>query len=117
MDEATEHKVRDLKLKILKTEKELAATQHTMNLGAWLHAGHAGQMHRSAEKDRVRLEAKLEELKGKLEELAPGSTSPAKEADGAAKPTAAEKAPVKATKKAAAVKTATGKSTRKSAGK
>ncbi len=117
MDEATEHKVRDLKLKILKAEKELAATQHTMNLGAWLHAGHAGQMHRSAEKDRARLEAKLEELRTKLEEVAPGSTAPAEKPQEDGKPAAAAKAPAKATKKAAATKATAKKSTRKSAGK
>ncbi len=111
MDEATEHKVRDLKLQILKAEKELAATQHTMNLGAWLGAGRAGQMHRSAEKDRARLEAKLAELKAKLEEVAPGST--------AAAPSAAPEPPASppTERKAAAKKTAAPKPARKSSRK
>ena len=117
MDEATERKVRDLKLKILKTEKELAATQHTMNLGAWLGAGHAGQMHRTAEKDRQRLEAKLAELKAKLEELAPGSTAPAAKPKAAAVTGETAREPARPTKKATAKKTATSKTVRKSAGK
>jgi hypothetical protein len=117
MDEAAERKIRDLKLKILKAEKELAATQHTMNLGAWLKAGHAGQIHRTAEKDRLRLEAKLVELKAKLEEVAPESTAPAEKPKRAAKPATPEEKPAKTTKKTAAKKTAAKKPVRKSARK
>jgi hypothetical protein len=117
MDEATERKVRDLKLKILKTEKELAATQHTMNLGAWLKAGHAGQIHRTAEKDRLRLEAKLAELKAKLEVVAPGSSAPKEKPKRAAKQTTPEEKPAPATKRAAAKKTAAKKPARKPARK
>ena len=113
MDEATERKVRDLKLRILKTEKELAATQHTMHLGAWLGAGHAGQIHRTAEKDRLRLEAKLEELKAKLEEVAPGSSAPTEKPKRTATQTITEVKPAKAPKKAAAKKTAAQKPARK----
>lgn len=69
MDDQTEKKIRDLKLRILKTEKELQSSQHNMKLGAWLRAGHAGQINRNAEKDRLRLEDKLKELKAMLESL------------------------------------------------
>ena len=115
MDEVTERKVRDLKLKILKVEKELAASQHTANLGAWLRAGNANQIHKSAERDRQRLETKLEELKGKLEEIAPGAASaPEKPKRAAAKKEAVVKTPpAAATKKAAAKKTAAKKPVRK----
>lgn len=73
MDENLEHKIRDLKLKILRVEKELAKTLHNANLGAWLHAGHPSQMAKAGERERKRLETKLTELREKLEELAPGS--------------------------------------------
>jgi hypothetical protein len=99
MDEATERKIRDLKLKILKVEKELAATQHSANLGSWLHAGHAGQIQKTAERDRKRLEAKLEELRAQLEQAAPGSIATTRAAEKSAK---VEPAP--AEKKKAAVK-------------
>ncbi len=110
MDEATERKVRDLKLRILKVEKELAASQHSANLGAWLHAGHAGQIQRTAERDRERLQAKLEELKKQLDELAPGSTAAA-----TVKPkrTTAKESTSKETKKAAAKQPAAKAKTRK----
>lgn len=112
MDEATERKIRDLRLKILKVEKELAARQHSANLGTWLHAGHAGQIQRTAERDRQRLETKLEALKTKLEEVAPGSTKPAAtpKHTAAAKKPAVEPAPT-AKKKAAAKKPAAKKET------
>lgn len=102
MDDAAERKVRDLKLRILKVERELAKTQSSANLGAWLHAGHAGQIQRTAERDRQRLAAKLEELKAKLEELAPGYAAPPEEP----KPKAAKKA----ASPAPAAKTSTRKS-------
>jgi hypothetical protein len=75
MDENLEHKIRNLKLKVLRVEKELARTQHNVNLGAWLRAGHPGQLAKAGERDRVRLETKLFELRAELEKLAPGSTS------------------------------------------
>jgi hypothetical protein len=105
MDETIERKVRDLKLQILKAEKELAKTQSSANLGAWLHAGRANQIQKNAERDRQRLEAKLTELKAKLEETAPGSTTPP------------EKPKVAATKKTADKKPAAKTTTRKSARK
>ena len=117
MDETTERKVRDLKLKILKVEKELAASLHSANLGAWLHAGHAGQIQKTAERDRERLQNKLEDLKHQLEQLAPGSgaAAAAKPARMAAKekPVAASAA-TKPTKKAAAKKPTAKTKTRKS---
>jgi len=83
MGETTEHKIRDLRLRILKVEKEIAATKHNVNLGAWLRAGHASQMAKQGERDRERLEAKLEELKAKLAALLPAGeatlASPTKE--------------------------------------
>lgn len=111
MDEATERKIRDLRLKILKVEKELAARQHSANLGTWLHAGHAGQIQRTAERDRQRLETKLKELKTKLEAVIPGSTKPAAiPKREVAKKTVAKPAPA-AKKKAAAKKPAAKKET------
>ena len=102
MDDAAERKVRDLKLQILKVEKELAKTQSSAHLGAWLHAGHAGQIQRTAERDRQRLETKLAELKAKLEELVPGSAAPAeKPKPAAAKKAASEKPAAKSTRKSA----------------
>jgi len=113
MDEATTHKVRDLKLKILHVEKELQATQHNADLGQYLRAGHASQMAKANERERERLETKLEELRSKLNELtggeppaAPGpkpepaapAPTPAKKA-AATKATAAPKTEKKATKK------------------
>ena len=74
MDENLEHKIRDLKLRIMRVEKELAKSIHNANLGAWLHAGHPGQMAKAGERERKRLEIKLAELREKLEALAPGST-------------------------------------------
>jgi hypothetical protein len=105
MDDVTEHKIRDLRLRILKAEKEIAASKHNVNLGAWLGAGHASQMAKQGERDRQRLEAKLEELKAKLAELQPSddaaSARPSEEKSGAesakkkktaeAKPAAAKK--------------------------
>jgi hypothetical protein len=105
MDEATVHKVRDIKLKIMHVEKELAATQHNAGLGQWLGAGHAGQMARANERERTRLEAKLEELKTKLNELTGGEEVPATVAEAPAEePKAAKKAA--ATKATAAPKAA-----------
>jgi hypothetical protein len=71
MDEQTEKKIRDLKLRITMAEKELTATQNSMKLGVMLKAGHAGQMAKNAERDRERLESKLETLRAKLLELDP----------------------------------------------
>ena len=99
MDEATAHKVRDLKLKILHAEKELQATQHNANLGQWLHAGHTAQMAKANDRERERLEAKLADLKSKLDALTGGDSAPAPE------PVAAETEP-KPAKKAAATKAA-----------
>ena len=116
MDEATERKARDLKLKILKVEKELAASQHTANLGAWLRAGNANQIHKNAERDRERLETKLEELKSKLEEVAPDSTaSTAEKPKRTAAKKAAEKSTATTTKKAAGKKSAAKKTGSKTA--
>jgi gamma-glutamyl:cysteine ligase YbdK (ATP-grasp superfamily) len=77
MDDATQIKIRDLKLKIVKVERELNATLHNSNLAAALRTGHAGQLAKAAERDRVRLEAKLEELKAKLDSVT--GTAPAVE--------------------------------------
>jgi len=112
MDDATLHKVRDLKLKMLHVEKELQATQHNAGLGQWLGGGHAGQMARANERERKRLEDKLEDLKSKLSELTGGEETMTPEtADVAAEPAA----PAKPAKKAAATKaTAAPKATKKS---
>jgi hypothetical protein len=96
MDDVKEQKIRDLKLRILKVEKELAASQHNTNLGAWLRAGHASQMARQGEKDRKRFETKLEELKAKLAELeSADSARPESEKQTAAEKPAAAKKSVK----------------------
>ena len=114
MDEATERKVRDLKLQILKAEKELAASQHSANLGAWLGAGHPKQLQHTAEKERRRLETKLDELRAKLEAVAPGSTTPAGKPKRTAVKKTVEEAPKKPTKKAAEPKPAAKKPVKKS---
>jgi hypothetical protein len=77
MDEATQKKIRDLNLKIAKLEKELVQTQHTLGLQSWLKAGHAGQLSRTAQKDRLRIEEKIGDLKSQLNALEPKpETSP-----------------------------------------
>jgi hypothetical protein len=112
MDENTEHKIRDLKLRILRTEKEIAATLHNAGLSAYLRAGHPTQVNKAAERDRKRLDEKLADLKFKLEELAPGSTQspeaiPTAEVEAAAPE---KESPAPAKKVAAAKTTATSKS-------
>jgi len=105
MDDAAEKKIRDLKLRIIKAEKELAASVHNTQLGAWLRAGHPSQMAKAGERERKRLEAKLDELKAKLHELEPQSAAapveskkqpadePATKTAAPAKKAAAAKAP------------------------
>jgi uncharacterized membrane protein len=117
MEENLEHQIRDLKLKIMRVEKELARTLHNVNLGAWLHAGHPSQMAKAGERDRKRLETKLAELRAQLEKLAPGSTPKpvtppveAKPASAAAPKPKAEAPSAKAAKKAADKKPAASKS-------
>jgi len=117
MEENLEHQIRDLKLKIMRVEKELARTLHNVNLGAWLHAGHPSQMAKAGERDHKRLETKLAELRAQLEKLAPGSTPKpvtppveAKPASAAAPKPKAEAPSAKAAKKAADKKPATSKS-------
>ena len=126
MDENLEHKIRDLKLKIQRVEKELAKTLHNANLGAWLHAGHPSQMAKAGERERKRLEAKITELREKLEELAPGSMPQPVKAEAVPEPAPAPEkaqpvveppAPVKAKTakpKPAAVKTTKAKPAAKS---
>ena len=95
MDELTERKVRDLKLKIVHVEKELAATQHHNDLGAMLRTGHPSQIAKAGERERKRLETKLDELRTKLAELDPDYHKPA--APETPKPAVKEKAaPAKA---------------------
>jgi hypothetical protein len=77
MDEQTEKKIRDLKLKIHTLEKEQTQSQYTMNRGAFLRAGHAGQIARNADKDRARIQEKIDELRAKLEELTGPTEDPA----------------------------------------
>jgi hypothetical protein len=102
MDENLEHKIRNLKLKIMRVEKELSRSLHNVNLGAWLHAGHPSQMAKAGERERKRLESKLAELRAQLEELAPGSTPKPAPPPVDAKPVAP--APPPAPIKAVAVK-------------
>jgi hypothetical protein len=93
MDQTSEHKIRDLKLKILHAEKELAASQHNSSLGAALRTGHASQMARAAERDRKRLEGKIEELKSQLASLERGEDAPAAPDTKRAAPAKAAAAP------------------------
>lgn len=109
MDDATAHKIRGLKLKILHVEKELAATHHNAELGQWLRAGRTAQMAKASERERIRLETKLDDLKARLAALTTEGSAPAPLAapatvEPAPKPKAAKKAA--ATKAAAAPKTA-----------
>jgi hypothetical protein len=127
MDENLEHKIRDLKLRILRVEKELVRTLHNVNLGAWLHAGHPSQMAKAGERERKRLEAKLTELRAQLEKLAPGSTPQPAPAPVEAEPVAPapRPAPVKAatakpqadTKSAKTAPASKGKTVKKAADK
>ncbi|MFZ5433417.1 MAG: hypothetical protein ACOZB3_06555 [Calditrichota bacterium] len=117
MDEATEHKIRNLKLQILRVEKEIASKQHGANLNAFLSVGHAGQIARANERERKRLEEKLEKLKAQLVELDPTAAAappppapvkpepkavPAPKAKAAPKATSAKPAAKPAPKKKAA---------------
>ena len=107
MDEQTEKKIRDLKLRITMAEKELTATQNSMKLGVMLKAGHAGQMAKNAERDRERLESKLETLRAKLLELDPPQS------EVAPKPVIAEEPVKKTTTKTAKAETPAVKKTKK----
>lgn len=91
MDEQTEHKVRNLKMKILRLDRELAAKQHGAGLNALLSVGHASQIAKASERDRKRLEAKLDQLRTQLAELEPGAAVPSR----SEKPEKAAAAPVK----------------------
>jgi hypothetical protein len=106
MDEATEHKVRDLKLKLLMVEKELTASQHHSNLGAMLRAGNPSQMNRAAERDRKRLEAKRDDLLAQLTALDPAAAKVAAPLTSKAEPAAKASALKKAAAKSRPKKTA-----------
>jgi hypothetical protein len=96
MDDTTERKVRDLKLKILQTEKELSGTQHHTGVAAMLRAGHPGQLAKTAERERKRLETKLEDLRARLAAVeAPAAAPEAQEKAAPAKAKAAPKTPKK----------------------
>lgn len=69
MDDSATKKIRDLKLQIAKLEKELIQTQHTLGLQGWLKTGHAGQISKTAQKDRRRIEEKLQDLRTRLAAL------------------------------------------------
>lgn len=105
MDELTERKIRDLRLKLLMVDKELNASQHKTNLGAMLRAGNPTQMARAADRDRKRLEEKRDKLMEQLAALEPTAAPEAKPVPAASampvKKPAAKKtaAPVKAATK------------------
>jgi hypothetical protein len=119
MDESVEHKIRNLRLRILRAERELAASRHNVGLGAMLGAGHRKQMEKAGERERQRLEAERDELTAQLNALTgtPAKTpavppAPVESKAVEKKPAVREKTAAK-TKKAAAAKTATAKKTRK----
>ncbi|MBI5059766.1 hypothetical protein HZB60_08315 [candidate division KSB1 bacterium] len=58
-------------------EKELTQTQYTLNRGAFLRAGHAGQIARNADKDRARIQEKLDDMRTKLAALGGSGPEPA----------------------------------------
>jgi hypothetical protein len=98
MNEDIQQKIRDLKMKIARAERELTATRHNSGLAAALRTGHAGQLAKAAERDRLRLETRIEELRTKLAALlepADSSPDPAEKAAEAPAP-AVEKVQKKA---------------------
>ena len=113
-DAAREQKIRSLKIRIMQAEREIAAKQHGSHLNAFLSVGHAGQIAKAGERERKRLEDKLDGLRKQLGELDPTAAPPPeksadaplipKKAETAAKPKPAAKEDVK--KKAAATKSA-----------
>lgn len=103
MDDATqEQKIRSLKIRIMQVEKEIAAKMHGSHLNAFLSVGHASQIAKASERDRKRLEGKLEELKKQLYELDPRAIPPPEKVE--AKPAPVEKPPTKPKKAAAPAK-------------
>ncbi|MFH1010452.1 MAG: hypothetical protein V1784_04355 [bacterium] len=67
MDEEKERKARLIRLKILRLQKELAATQQHARLGSFLHANRPAAIWSQAERERKRIE---EEIAGLREQLA-----------------------------------------------
>ncbi|MBK6765763.1 MAG: hypothetical protein IPG71_05335 [bacterium] len=112
MDEATDKKVRALKLKVVMAERELHASSGKWKLGALLKAGHADAMNREVSKVTERLEAKIAKLRDDITALTGESAGAVKAApEPAAKAPSPRKVPAKSTAKSAA------KSTTKAAAK
>jgi hypothetical protein len=98
VDEDTERKARKIRLKILRLQKELAATQKYARLGSFLHADRPGTIRSQAERDRKRLEEAIAEARDELEALTTSEDVPPKKKQKAETPkakAAARKAPTK----------------------
>lgn len=76
MDEDTERKARRIRLKILRLQKELAASQKYARLGSFLHADRPGTIRSQAERDRKRLEEAIAEARDELEALTTSEDMP-----------------------------------------
>jgi methylmalonyl-CoA mutase N-terminal domain/subunit len=101
MDEASEKKVRSLRLKLAIAEKELQAAGAKWKLGGFLGAGHANAMNREVDKVQARLNEKIEKIKTQIAEITGVTTAPKKAEE---KPAAKKAVPV--TSKAADTKPA-----------
>lgn len=110
MAEDKEKKARTIRLKILRLQKELAASQQHARLGSFLHASRPASILSQADRDRKRIEEEIAGLKEQLASLIPAPEAPPaapplkKKKVVAAKEVSAEKAPAK--KKSATKKTA-----------
>ena len=96
--EDRERKARKIRLKILRLQKELAASQKYARLGSFLHADRPGTIRSQAERDRKRLEEAIAGLREELEALtAPEETPPPRKQKAATpkKKAAAQNAPAK----------------------
>lgn len=120
MDEATEKKVRSLKLKVVMAERELHSSSGKWKLGALLKAGHADAMNREVSKVTERLEAKIAKLRDEIAALTGATVNAPKPAESKSVKTAAkvdEPKPAPAKKTAATKKTPAKSATKKPAGK
>ncbi len=125
MDEDTERKARKIRLKILRLQKELAASQKYARLGSFLHADRPGTIRSQAERDRKRLEEAIGALRDELEALTTSEEMPPEREQKAETPktkAAAKNSPARKkgdskkepTKKKAAKRSKSAKKTRQS---
>ena len=112
MVEDNERKARMIRFKILRLQKELAATQQHARLGSFLHTNRPETMRSQGERDRKRIEEEIVQLREQLETLTAPSEAAAKklsekETSISKKKATAPKTPTKKKKAAAPKKKAT----------